>query len=246
MSEHLTFSFIIPVLNEEKLLPGLLDNLSIIAKNKSSVEIIIADGGSSDTSIKICENRVDKIIDLSREVVNNIASGRNAGAWAASGEILVFCNADVLFASPEALMAVIDDMFKSNKNLIAIAAWVETFPEEEKLIDRLFHVFYNHYFRLLNSLKLGMGRGECIIVRRSDFGKIGGFNQELPAGEDFDLFNRLIKLGNVEYSNKIKVYESPRRFRKLGYLKVTSIWTLNALSIMFRNRSISKEWKQVR
>ncbi|MBK7867410.1 MAG: glycosyltransferase [Ignavibacteriales bacterium] len=246
MTGQHTFSIVIPVLNEEKLLPGLLDNLSIITNSKSSVELIVADGGSSDNSVKICENRVDKNIDVSSEEVNNIASGRNSGAWAASGEILVFCNADVLFASPEALTMIIDDMFKSDQKLIAIATWVETFPTEEKLIDRLFHIFYNHYFRFLNTLQLGMGRGECIIVRSSDFGKIGGFNPELPAGEDFDLFNRLIKLGNVKYSNKIKVYESPRRFRKLGYLKVTSIWTLNALSIMFRKRSISKEWKQVR
>ncbi len=246
MTREPAFSIIIPVLNEEKLLPGLLANLSTITKNNGSIELIIADGGSTDNSLKICENRVDKIIDVSREPINNIASGRNAGAWAASGEILIFCNADVLFASPGALTAVICDMFKSDPKLTAIAAWVETFPEEEKRIDRLFHLFYNHYFRLLNILKLGMGRGECIIVRSRDFKKIGGFNQELPAGEDFDLFNRLIKLGNVEYSKKIKVYESPRRFRKLGYFKVTSIWTVNALSIMFRNRSISKEWKQVR
>lgn len=246
MTGQLTFSIIVPVLNEEKLLPGLLDNLSIITKTQNSVELIIADGGSSDKSVELCKSRVDKIIDVSREVVNNIASGRNSGAWAASGDILIFCNADVLFASPGALTAVINDMFSHDRKLIAVAAWVETFPEEEKLIDRMFHLFYNHYFRLLNIFRLGMGRGECIIVRSSDFKKIGGFNQDLPAGEDFDLFNRLIKLGNVEYSKKIKVYESPRRFRKLGYLKVTSIWTLNALSIMFRNRSISKEWKQVR
>ncbi|GAB1442132.1 hypothetical protein MASR2M39_09670 [Ignavibacteriales bacterium] len=246
MTGELTFSIIIPVLNEEKLLPGLLENLAAITNNKDSVEVIVADGGSSDNSVKICKNRVDKVIDVSKEEVNNIASGRNAGAWAASGKILIFCNADILFASPGSLLAEISEIFRSDEKLSAIAAWVETFPHEEKPIDKLFHLFYNHYFRLLNILKLGMGRGECIIVRNSDFMKIGGFNPELPAGEDFELFNRLINLGNVEYSKKIKVFESPRRFRKLGYLKVTSIWTLNALSVMFRKRSISKEWKQVR
>lgn len=242
----LTFSFIIPVLNEEKLLPGLLDNLAIVTRNNKSIQIIVADGGSLDSSVRLCENRVDKIIDVSSEPVNNIASGRNAGAWAASGELLVFCNADVLFAQPEAFTAVIDDMFNTDQNLVAIASWVETFPEEENMVDWIFHFFYNHYFRLLNILRFGMGRGECIIVRRSEFEKIGGFNPELPAGEDFDLFNRLIKHGNVKYSKKIRVYESPRRFRKLGYFNVTSIWTLNALSIIFRKKSISKEWKQIR
>lgn len=246
MNQPKTHSIVIPVLNEEKLLPSLLDNLSLIPSDKNQPEIIIADGGSSDLSKKLCENRVDKFIDVSSERVNNIASGRNAGAREARGEILVFTNADVRFARPEALLGVINEMYEMDPNLTAIAAWVETFPEEEKFPDKAFHLFYNHYFRLLNLLKLGMGRGECIIVKKKDFETIGGFNPELPAGEDFDLFNRLIKLGNVKYSKKIVVYESPRRFRKLGYLKVTSIWTLNALSIMMRKKSISKEWKQVR
>jgi glycosyltransferase involved in cell wall biosynthesis len=69
LTGQLTFSIIVPVLNEEKLLPGLLDNLSIITKTQNSVELIIADGGSSDKSVELCKSRVDKIIDVSREVV---------------------------------------------------------------------------------------------------------------------------------------------------------------------------------
>ena len=241
------FSIIIPTLNEEKLLPGLFDNLTrLTSLTKHSVEIIVADGGSTDETLSIALKFADKIVNVKFDKVNNIASGRNAGANAAEGEFLVFCNADILFDDVESVIDKIYREFETKSRLIAIAAWVDTFPGEEKTIDKIFHLFYNHYFKFLNTLNLGMGRGECIIVKKEFFEKAGYFNFALPAGEDFELFNRLIKLGEVEYSKIIRVFESPRRFRKSGYLRVTLLWTFNALSIMLRKKTISSEWKPVR
>lgn len=248
MTKTTSFSFIIPVLNEEKLLPSLFKNIEKIRNNETGyrTEIIIADGGSTDNSVAIAREYADQVIDVSKEEINNIASGRNAGALSSSGDILVFCNADIIFDETGGLLNKIVQKFEGEPELIAMAAWVETFPGEEKLIDRLFHTFYNHYFRLLNLLGVGMGRGECIVVKRETFFNAGGFDDSLPAGEDFDLFNKLIRLGKVKYTRSIKVYESPRRFREYGYLKVTALWTLNATSVYFRKRSVSTKWKQVR
>jgi GT2 family glycosyltransferase len=91
-----------------------------------------------------------------------------------------------------------------------------------------------------------MGRGECQIVRKSIFKKVNGNNEKLAAGEDFDLFRRIKKHGNILFTDKIEVYESPRRYRKLGYVGVSWSWAKNGLSVLFKNRSISKEWEQVR
>ncbi len=243
-----SFSFIVPVLNEEKLLPSFFENIEKIRTNEAGYrsEIIVADGGSSDSSVAIARNHADKVIDVSKKEINNIASGRNAGASKSGGDILLFCNADIIFDETDGLLNKIVRKFESEPELIAMAAWVETFPGEEKIIDRLFHLFYNHYFRLLNLLGVGMGRGECIVVKRETFFKAGGFDESLPAGEDFDLFNKLIRLGKVKYTRSIKVFESPRRFREYGYFKVTALWTLNATSVYFRKRSVSNNWKQVR
>lgn len=241
------FSIIIPTLNEEKLLEGLFANSKeAIRHTKHSVEVIVADGGSTDGTITIALRYADKIVNAKFDEVNNIASGRNAGAKNAAGDFLVFCNADILFDDVKSVIDSIYSEFETKSRLIAIAAWVDTFPKEEKTIDRIFHRFYNHYFKFLNTLNLGMGRGECIIVKKEFFEKAGYFNFALPAGEDFELFNRLIKLGKVEYSKKIRVFESPRRFRKSGYLRVTALWTFNALSIMLRKKTVSSEWKPVR
>ncbi len=242
------FSIIVPVLNEEKLLPAFFDNILKVVAGGSQykTEIIIADGGSTDRSFAIAEEHADIVIDVSKEQVNNIASGRNAGAARASGKLLIFCNADVIFDEPDQFLKRIDDEFKKRDKMVAVAAWVETFPQEELLSDRLFHLFYNHYFRFLNLLGVGMGRGECIVVRNESFFRAGGFDEAFPAGEDFELFNKLIRLGKVKYSRAVKVFESPRRFREYGYLKVTALWTINATSVYFRKRSVSTKWKQVR
>ncbi len=68
----------------------------------------------------------------------------------------------------------------------------------------------------------------------------------LSAGEDFDLFKRIRKHGKILFANNLCVYESPRRYRKLGYSGVTWSWIKNSISIIFKNKSLSKEWEQVR
>jgi hypothetical protein len=95
---------------------------------------------------------------------------------------------------------------------------------------------------------MGMGRGECHIVRADVFWKINGYNESLAAGEDYDLYRRIkkSKLGKIKFLNDIIVYESPRRFRKYGYLKVFGEWTKNSLSVFFKNKSASKVWEEVR
>jgi predicted glycosyltransferase involved in capsule biosynthesis len=127
-----------------------------------------------------------------------------------------------------------------------MACNVKVFPEEEIFADKIFHTFYNTYFRILNNMGVGMGRGECQVIRKDVFNKLCGYNEKLAAGEDFDLFKKIRKYGKILFATEICVYESPRRFRKFGYRGVTFSWMKNSLSVIFRNKSLSKEWEQVR
>jgi predicted glycosyltransferase involved in capsule biosynthesis len=91
-----------------------------------------------------------------------------------------------------------------------------------------------------------MGRGECQVVRKNVFFEVGGYNELLAAGEDFDLFRRIRQKGKILYSTDICVFESPRRYRKIGYNGVSWSWLMNGISVLIKNKSISKEWEQVR
>ena len=240
------YSIIIPTLNEEKLLPQLLEQLTVeIPLSKSEYEIIISDGGSKDETEQIAKRFGCSFINHQSPVKENISAGRNKGGLRAQGEWLIFLNADVRLANVQNFFKFLEDKVYSS-SLLAIGGHVKVFPEEEIFSDRLFHGFYYYYFHLLNFLGMGTGRGECQIIKKNVFLQLNGYDENLAAGEDFDLFKRIKKIGKILLTDDILVYESPRRFRRFGYLNVSFMWLKNSVSIVLMKKSISREWEEVR
>ncbi|MEN8191806.1 MAG: glycosyltransferase [Bacteroidota bacterium] len=240
------YSIIIPTLNEEKVLPKLLDQLADKkSKAKFLYEIIVSDGGSKDKTLVIANQYADKVIIHNEKRKQNISEGRNKGASIASGNVFIFINGDILFESIELFFDEINSAFLNN-DYAAMTCNVCVHPSERKFSDKIFLNFYNWYFHLLNIIGIGMGRGECQVMHRNIFLEHNGYNENMAAGEDFDLFKRIRKRGKILFNKKITVYESPRRYRKYGHLKIFASWLLNALYVIFTNRSLSTEWEEVR
>jgi glycosyltransferase involved in cell wall biosynthesis len=242
----LKYSIIIPTLNEEKLLPDLINQLdNPQLKEKYSYEIIISDGGSQDRTIENALYKSDIIKVHIDEEKQNIALGRNEGARYSNGEVLIFLNGDVLLPGVDIFFDFLENNFTYSE-YAAMTCVVKVFKDDEKLSDVIFHSFYNTYFYLLNVLGVGMGRGECQVIKKTFFDLVKGNNTALSAGEDFDLFKRISRYGKILFAKDLCIYESPRRYRKLGYSGVTWLWIKNSISIIFKNKSLSKEWEQVR
>jgi glycosyltransferase involved in cell wall biosynthesis len=238
-------SVVIPSLNEEKLISRTLSQFDADLKSKYNVEVIISDGGSTDDTMKIAEGKADKVTIHDNHIKQNIAQGRNAGAKLAEGDVLVFLNADTYLHDKIKFFETIMQ-FSSANHYSALAFPVKIEKELEMRKDKMFHTCYNNYVRLLNKIGLGMGRGECHIIKKEKFLEVNGYNGELAAGEDFDLYRRLRKNGKIRFVKDVIIYESPRRYRKFGYLSVFTDWAKNSISILFFNKSISKEWEPVR
>lgn len=245
MADSPAISVIIPTLNEEKLIQQTLSQFTPELKNKYNIQLIISDGGSKDKTLERISDIADVVVTAKQGEKQNIPQGRNAGAQKARGEFLYFFNADTLIKD-------IDDFFLKttscfgNEDILACTCKIRVFPEEEIFKDKLFHSCYNSYVSALNKIGMGMGRGECHVIRREVFGKVRGYNESMSAGEDYDLFRRISKLGKIKFLSELTVYESPRRYRKFGYMKVFGDWTRNSLSVFFRNKSVSSVWEQVR
>ena len=238
-------SIIIPTLEEEKEIVSSLSQFTPELRKKFGLEIIVSDGGSKDRTCEIAREHADIVISPEQPEVQTIATGRNRGAKAARGEVLMFFNADVRLNRPETFIQTMLDVLATG-SVAAATCNVLVNPEEETTADRIFHAGFNRYCRFLNFAGMGMGRGECHVVPRAVFDRAGGYNEQIVAGEDYELFLRLRRQGSIAFVSSLTVFESPRRFRAFGYTRIALLWFLNGVSVFLFRRSLSKSWIPIR
>lgn len=211
-------SIIIPTLNEEKLLPRLLESLE--KQDIGEHEIIIADAGSEDRTLDIAREYGCKVVHGGIP-----AKGRNNGAKAASGDLLLFLDADVVFDSQLA-----EALQEFEYRGLDIASCCMTF-DRSRANKFLCEVVYNLPIRLLeNTLPHG---ADFHLVKRSLHMKIGGFDEEVRITEDHDYVRRAAKLGKYGLLRSIKVTTSTRRYEISGMMRVCFVYLVIELHMVF-------------
>ena len=109
-------SVIIPAFNEEQLIEQCLQSVfnSLIANKSPSFtsEVIVVDNNSTDNSAALARKAGAKVVF---EPINQIGRARNTGAAAATGDWLLFVDADSLLNT--AMVADILQMIKEGRNV---------------------------------------------------------------------------------------------------------------------------------
>ncbi|MDR1574475.1 MAG: glycosyltransferase [Treponema sp.] len=196
-------SVIIPALNEEQMLPRLLD--SIKAQDFDDYEMIVADAHSKDRTREIAIAAGCRVVDGGPP-----AAGRNAGAAAALGEFLFFLDADVVLP-PGFIRNVYDEMRDRYIDL----ATCEIRPLSDYRLDRIIHRMMNLAV-LLNLWIDPKAFGFCIFVTKRLFERVGGFDETIYVAEDNDFVKRASMFRALRYLNSAYIMVSIRRFEKEG------------------------------
>lgn len=196
------YSFIIPAYNEEALIGRTIDTLRESASHlKGAFEIVVANDDSTDRTAEIAREKGAHIIDVKRR---QIAAVRNAGASIATGEILVFVDADTLVPK-ETLMAV--EKACEDKRIVAGGAHMQ-FDVNPQFWGRVgVAVFTFFYFTVAR-----WAAGGFLFVRRDALAKGGGWDERYFAGEEIHLSRALKKIGKFKILRP-PVITSARKFR---------------------------------
>jgi glycosyltransferase involved in cell wall biosynthesis len=235
----MTISVIVPTMNEEQFLPGLLDSLR--RQRFPLHEIIVADGFSRDRTRQIAKSRGCTIVDGP----GHPGIGRNRGAAAATGDVLLFLDSDTLLPP-----GFLRRLARAYENAGAVAATVTYRPEPVTLADQLIAVGANLAIIVMQGIQ-PLAAGHCIMVSRAVFNAIGGFNESLKAAEDHDMVRRAARHGPFRvFSIPLRV--STRRYMSRGRLRLVAQHVGVTLRIMRgeeiteRDRSVSRvtgSWK---
>lgn len=215
-------SIIIPSLNEEKYLELLL--ASIKKQNFSDYEVILADAGSEDKTLKIARSYNCVIIPGGLP-----AKGRNEGAKVAKGQMLFFLDADTVL--PDHFLGKSLKEFET-RNLDLASYCLVPLPQN-KLLYFLMNVFYNQPIVLLQSALPHAATG--ILMKKDIFEKVGGFDEDVKLAEDHYLARRAKSLLKAKTGiiQSTEIFVSDRRFRTDGWLSVGARYLLCELHLIF-------------
>jgi glycosyltransferase involved in cell wall biosynthesis len=195
-------SIVVPAFNEEKLLAASLRAVKTAAAHAFGAaglawELVVCDNNSTDRTADIARAEGAKVVF---EPVNQIGRARNTGAAAATGEWLLFIDADShpsreLFADAAELTHRAD----------VLLAGATMRPDQGGLIFQLCCGVWNRMSRLRRLVA-----GSFILVRATAFREVGGFDLKFFAGEEIDFALRLQKtIGRRDRQKTIILHRHP-------------------------------------
>jgi cellulose synthase/poly-beta-1,6-N-acetylglucosamine synthase-like glycosyltransferase len=160
-------SVVIPAFNEEKLLPGW------------SAEVVVCDNNSTDRTAQLARAAGARVVF---EPVNQISRARNTGARAASGDWLLFIDADSYLRPP-----TLADLLRCAARERCAGGGCAVGLDKAPLAAHAFVGLWN-----LLSRARGWAAGSFVFCRRQAFEQIGGFSTDLYTAEEI-AFSQALK-----------------------------------------------------
>jgi rSAM/selenodomain-associated transferase 2 len=218
-------SIIIPVFNEAANLPAVLKQLQ--QQIDCSIEVIVADGGSSDETPAIASS----LGAICIESQPGRGVQMNSGARVAKADLLLFLHADSTITEPTLLADAIKAWRKTAQNLShGLIAGHFSLQFKQQPANR------QGVFRFYEA-KTALNRPQCtngdqgFLISRDFFWQLGGFSQKLPFLEDQILASQIYQLG-VWITLPGTLTTSARRFKDEG---LGRRMILNALIMAFHH-----------
>ncbi|NVM19753.1 MAG: glycosyltransferase family 2 protein [Candidatus Lokiarchaeota archaeon] len=217
-------SIIIITLNEIENIEETINKVRLAARFPSGkvlpIEIIVSDGGSTDGTIELAKNLVDKVIIGPKGRYLQL----NTGAKQAKGDILLFLHADTILPKG----AIIRIIYRlKNPNIIG-GGFKKNWNWNPMIKRSSFLKFAAFWWQGLGNWLVRLLRtfpgDNAIFVRKSIYEELKGF-RPLWICEDFDFSRRLKKYNKDRFiCIHSAVLTSTRRYETYGFFYVIFFW----------------------
>ena len=210
MNKLIDVSVVVIGRNEARRLSRCLESVQKSVWNDLRWELIYVDSHSTDESPQIAQQCGARVLRLG-DVPPSAAAARNLGWRAARGELILFLDGDTQLAQRFIVQAI-----PSLTSPEIVAVWghrreldpAQSIYTQVLDLDWIFAPGSSDYF------------GGDVLVRRAALAEVGGFDDQLVAGEEPELCRRLRAQGG-----KILHVDLPMTKHDLGIRSARSWWT---------------------
>lgn len=173
-------SVITTVYNAKETIVDCLD--SVAEQTYCHREHIVIDGGSSDGTLTLLQQRYEQLTDLVSEPDDGIYDGLNKGIALATGEVIGFLHSDDVFTSKHVLKKVAS-IFEADDSVSAV--YGDLLYVQRSMPDRVIRTWQSSSF-VPHLLKQGwMPPHPTLYVRREWYELIGGFDTRYRIAADY-------------------------------------------------------------
>ena len=186
--------------NSEKTIRHTIE--SVLSQGYPDIEYIVIDGLSSDNTMNIVNEYIEKITKIVTEPDQGIYDAMNKGVKHSTGDIVGILNSDDFFENSFVVSDVMDH-FKSNPSsslVIGDVVYVE--PSNTVNITR----FYSTIKFKPWKLRFGwMPPHAATFIKKTAYNKVGKYSVNYKISADYELFVRMLMVRKMDYSRINKV-----------------------------------------
>ncbi|OGC86263.1 hypothetical protein A2949_03045 [Candidatus Adlerbacteria bacterium RIFCSPLOWO2_01_FULL_54_21b] len=242
-------SFVIPAYNEEQMIGKCLRSVFAEIKRTPGVqaEVVVVNNASTDRTRE--EVLMFPNTTVVEERLKGLVYARRAGFVATSGELVANIDADTIV--PPGWLARVLGEFSKNSTLVALSGpyLYYDLPAWKRALVKVFY-FVGWLIHLLNHYVLHKGamlQGGNFVLKRSAWEKAGGFDTTISFyGEDTDVARRISEHGRVLWTWRLPMHTSGRRLAQEGLVRMSWLYTINHLAILWTGHPATKHYTDVR
>jgi glycosyltransferase involved in cell wall biosynthesis len=181
-------SVVIPTFDRAELVRQAVS--SVCAQRGAAFDVTVVDDGSTDDTAGVLEREFGARVQVVRTAQRGVAAARNLGVARSHGDLIAFLDSDDLWL-PGKLAAQVD--FFAHHPAAAICQTDEIWIRNGTRVNPCARHRKPSGDIFLASLPLCLVSPSAVMLRRSLFERVGGFDASLPACEDYDLWLRIAR-----------------------------------------------------